>query len=496
MSTSYATVAKIEVSLPTIDRHPFREGHPVNHSSANWLDAHEMARLIRSRELSPTEAVESVLRQLENVEPSINAFVTIRADEARAEAKRAEQVLSSTVTADLPPLFGVPISIKDLADTAGIRTTYGSTAFRDHVPATDSLPVHRIRESGAIIIGKTTTPEWGALGVTESALTGITNNPWDTDFAAGGSSGGAAASVAAGVGGAAWGSDGGGSVRVPASMCGIVGLKPSLGRIPSPIPWESASTDGPLARSVADVALLLDITAGPDRRDPLSLPRPSERFYEVVIGAGDLAGKRIAYAPAPGDARVEQEVARIVAAAVARFSEAGATVDTVALPVPDPITHFLNFWGPGFDSSAGPLPHPAMQRVVDAAGSAEDFVLAATRTRAEITEAFAQVFDNFDLIVTPTLPVVPFRHAGAAGGATSIDGYPVDFPAIDFHRFTESPSHAGLPAITVPVGFSDNGLPVGMQIIGDHLDDLGVLVAAAVFEGLAPWKSVRPALAG
>lgn len=471
----------------------------MSHEELTWLDAHELAGSIRRREVSPVEAVEASLAQLERTEPQLNAFVTVIADQARAVARAAEKTLTSEPAESLPPLFGVPVSIKDLSDTAGVRTTYGAAAFADHVPAEDSVNARRIRESGAILVGKTATPEFGALGVTESGLNGITNNPWDTRFAAGGSSGGAAASVAAGVTAIAWGSDGGGSIRVPASMCGVVGLKASLGRIPFHSPWETSTAEGPIARSVADTALLLQVTAGPDRRDPVSLPREAVDYLQVVRDAPDLAGRRIAYAARPAGGPVAAEIESRVGAAVRRFEETGATVEAVDLPLPDPIAFFLDFWGIGFPellpALGGAFPHPAMADLARRAGDAAAFYAAASQTRPVITETYARIFDEFDLLVTPTLPVAPFRHAGAHGGNADVDGVPVEVPSIDFHRFTESPSHAGLPAITVPAGFSTEGLPIGLQIVGDHLDDVGVLVAATNWERVAPWRGHRPELA-
>lgn len=471
----------------------------MTNTDLTWIDAHELAGLIRKKEVSPVDAVDAALAQLEKVEPKINAFVTVTAEQAREQARQAEQTLMSADADSLPPLFGVPISIKDLSDTAGVRTTYGAKEFAENVPDSDSVTVARLKEAGSILIGKTTTPLFGLLGTTESELTGITNNPWNTEFIAGGSSGGAGASVAAGVGALAWGSDGGGSVRVPASVCGVVGLKASRGRIPVMNPWESAGTDGPLTRSVADSALLVQVTAGPYRLDPLSLPAPTTDYLRTALEPRSLQGVRIAYAPRPAGGLVAREVLDVVGAAVRQFEAAGAIVEEVELPLPDPVAYFLDFWGAGFkhlaEAMGVSLPHPAMRELQAKAGDADAYLRAATTTRGEITRVYAHIFDSYDFLVTPTLPVVPFRHPGDAGGNTDVDGVPVSMPSIDFHRFTESPSHAGLPAITVPAGFSAEGLPVGMQIIGDHLDDAGAISLAAAFEQIAPWSGHRPSLA-
>jgi Asp-tRNA(Asn)/Glu-tRNA(Gln) amidotransferase A subunit family amidase len=478
----------------------------MSKSDIAWMSGIDTADAIRRRQLSPVEAVESVLERLEETEPHINAFVTVLADQAREHARRCADVLAHTSPSELPPLFGVPITVKDLSDTAGVRTTYGSRKFRDHVPEHDSINWARLKAAGAILIGKTTTPEFGGLGVTQSGLTGTTNNPWRTTHTSGGSSGGAAASVAAGVGALAWGSDGGGSIRVPASCCGVVGLKPSRGRVPVNNPWETVGTEGPLTRTVIDSALLLSVTAGPDPRDPLALPASMDDYVAAVLQA-TLKGKRIAFAPNPAGANVDAEVAAIVRRAVEQIGRDGqAPVDEVGLNLPDPVRYFEDFWSPGFatyDGQASPgaesdpelTAHKAMLDFATRgrAMSAVEHLQTATKTRGEITAAFNAVFENHDLIVMPTMPVTAFPHPGeAAAGNTHVNGIPVARPAIDFHRFTESPSHAGLPAISVPCGFSADGLPVGLQIIGPHYADLAVLAAAAAIEQILPWRNVRP----
>lgn len=474
-----------------------------------WMSGDAMASAIRRRELSPVELVDAVLGQLERTEPNLNAFVTVVAEQARAQAREAEKAVMSSAPDDLPPIFGVPITVKDLSDTAGVRTTYGSVAFADHVPASDSISWSRLKAAGAILIGKTTTPEFGGLGVTESGLTGTTNNPWKLTHTAGGSSGGAAASVAAGVGPFAWGSDGGGSVRIPAACCGVVGLKPSRGRIPLDLPWESVGSDGPLTRFVIDSAILLEITSGPHHRDPFALERSDFDFVSTVRNARDLSNARIAFAAAPGGAAVDNEVTSIVSAAVATIaSAAGCTVEHVDLDLPDPLEYFVNYWGPAFPDLIELLTDGDPERAAEfgvpaatvemakrgAAISTAEYLRTATVVRGEIYAAFDRIFGEHDLLLTPTMPVAAFAHPGALGGNSHINGLPVREPTIDFHRFTESPSHAGLPAITVPCGFTEEGLPVGLQVVGPLYSDAAVLAAAAVIERVLPWTSFRPSL--
>lgn len=473
-----------------------------------WMDGFQTAQAIRNREISPVEVLTAVLAQLDRVEPHINAFVTVDAERALESARRAEAFLVTSRGDELPRLFGVPITVKDLTDTAGVRTTYGSRAYASHVPDEDGVNWGRLKEAGAILVGKTTTPEFGGLGITESALTGITRNPWRVTHTAGGSSGGAAASVASGVAALAWGSDGGGSIRVPAACCGVVGLKASRGRIPLDRPWDSVSTEGPLTRTVRDAALLLDVTARASKNDPLSLEDSAVRYLDVVLAQPEIAGTRIAFAPAPAGGIVDTEVARVVGAAMHALESAGAHIDEIDLALPDPIAYFENFWAPGFvdmgatvggevDPDAPLTVHPAMLDFAakGRAITAAEYLHTATVVRGEIFAGFTRVLDVHDLIIMPTMPVTAFPHPGEAAGPTHVNGIPVRRPAIDFHRFTESPSHAGLPAITIPCGFSTEGLPVGLQIVGPLFGDVAVLRAAAAIEAVLPWSGTRPALA-
>jgi aspartyl-tRNA(Asn)/glutamyl-tRNA(Gln) amidotransferase subunit A len=473
-----------------------------------WLGAAELAGQIRDRKISPVEVTDAVLDRLAVVNPAVNAFVTIVADEARQAARAAEHTVMTSPPGELPPLHGVPVTVKDLIDTAGVRTTYGSTLYRDHVPEQDHVTWARLKAAGAILIGKTTTPEFGMLGITESQLTGITGNPWDPGTTAGGSSGGAAAAVAAGVAPLAWGSDGGGSIRVPAACCGVVGLKPSMGRVPNPGPgaWSGVTTVGPITRTVADAALMLDITAGPHLRDPLSLPPAAPSAFVMAAARPSLKGRRVAYLPHFGSGTVSTSVAGLVRQAAGFLaSDLGAVVEEMAVVLPDPIRYFRDYWMPQFalelDQMAGTEDalaqlHPMMASWRDAAKAmpAAEYCRVAIMTRHEISGRFADVFETHDLIVSPTMPLVAFPHPGAAAGPLHIDGHPVAEPAIDFHRLTEPPSHAGLPALSLCCGFTADGLPAGLQIIGPPRDDAAVIAAAAAYEAATTWHSRRPPL--
>lgn len=463
-----------------------------------WCDGTEIAELIRAHEIKPSEAVEAALTQVANHDSQVNSFVTVIADEALDAARDADEILMRSSRDDLPRLFGVPLTVKDLAPTRGVRTTYGSRAFAENVPDEDSISVGRLRRAGAILIGKTTTPEFGMLGVTESELTGTTRNPWKLSITAGGSSGGAAAAVASGMAPLAWGSDGGGSIRIPASYCGVVGLKPSMRWIPGDQAWDTAVTDGPLARTVADIALMLEITAGFDARSPFSTPITSTNMLASVLAtAPDLSGVRIALALTPSGGPVAAAVRSAVSDAAARLDRAGAVVTEIDLNLPDPVEYFIDYWGPFFIAENAPLPHPAMRDVRDAARrvTLETYLHAGSVTRGEITRVYNDVFRHHDVILTPTSPVAPFPHPGDLGGPTHVDDVKIKYPAIDFHRLTESASHAGIPAITVPAGFSDEGLPIGMQLHAAQHRDLALLQVARAWEQIAPWRSIVPEFA-
>lgn len=465
-----------------------------------WTSAHELADLYRSRTVSPVEVVEAVLERQEAVNPQINAFVTVTADQAREQAKQAERRLLNEP--ELPRLFGIPITVKDLTETAGVRTTFGSVGYKDHVPTEDGIAWSRLKAAGTILIGKTTTPEFGLLGVTESRLTGTTGTPWDPSRAAGGSSGGAAAATAAGIAPLAWGSDGGGSIRVPSSLCGTVGIKPTSGRIPHNHNVETDSTEGPIARRVVDAAMMLDVTVGPDPRDRIALPDTGDRYAEAALADGDLSGLRIAASHNPGGMPIDPETRRVLDCALDDLRSAGATVDDVKIPLPDAYQYFIQYWGPEYIAIADDMHAngldvwPLIDHMAEKARLLTPLQVsqAMREVKTSIYEAYAGIFGQFDLIVTPTTPIPAFPHAGDKGGLDEIDGQPVRYAAAALHSLTESPSHAGLPALTVPCGFTNLGLPVGMQFIGPLYDDVAVVSAAARYERATTWHQQHPSL--
>jgi Asp-tRNA(Asn)/Glu-tRNA(Gln) amidotransferase A subunit family amidase len=471
-----------------------------------FLSALELRERFRSREISPVEALTAVLDRIERINPALNAFVTLVPEEALEQARRAEHELTRRDREELGALHGIPVAIKDLTPTAGIRTTFGSVNFADHVPDSSALAWDRIRAAGAILVGKTTTPDFGLLGVTQSTLTGTTNNPWNVERTAGGSSGGSAVAAAAGLAYLTWGSDGGGSIRVPAACCGVVGLKGSPGRMPAwgegPQLYETVATVGPLTRTVADCALLLSVTAGPDPRDPIALPDSGEDWL-AAASSGSLDGVRIACSADLGQATVSQESQRLFTDALDVLRDLGATVEPVALELPDTLDYFLAWWGPGFVDaydqamSAGAAPDSFPPATRDLVQRARDVTFAQARAaaaqlRPALGRALSDVLSRHDFLVCPTMPLTAFPHPGAAGGNTHVDGAPVRIPSLDFHRLTEPFSHAGLPALTVPCGFDRDGLPAGLQIVGGFRDDAGVLRVGAAYEAATHWSNRRP----
>jgi Asp-tRNA(Asn)/Glu-tRNA(Gln) amidotransferase A subunit family amidase len=462
-----------------------------------WLGAHELTTLYRARSVSPVDVIDAVLGRLDEAEPAINAFVTVTADQARRQARDAEaRYLRDD---DHPPLLGVPVTVKDLIDTAGVRTTYGSMTHAEHVPSEDGIAWARLATAGAILIGKTTTPEFGLLGVTESRLTGSTSTPWAPGYAAGGSSGGAGAAVAAGIGPIAWGSDGGGSIRVPASLCGVVGVKPTTGRIPTAGNTDPDSTEGPLARRVVDAALALDVTVGAHPRDRFSVPATGDDYLAAALSGRDLTGLRIATSPDLGGGPIDPETRRAFTDAVDRLATLGATVEQVELELPDVFEFFVAYWGSEYIGVAdgfaqdGLEPWPLILDIADRARrlGPVDVGDALRGLKTRLYEQYADVFTTFDLLVCPTTPYPAFPHS-TEGGLTVVDGQPIEHPAMSLHRLTESPSHAGLPAISVPAGFTMAGLPIGLQFIAPLYQDAFLISVAAAYEASSRWFERRP----
>mgnify|MGYP001581678734 CR=1 FL=1 len=461
-----------------------------------YMPAAELVEAIRARRLSPVEVTTAVLRRIEQVNPKINAYCTLAADAALADARAAESAVMRGGV--LGPLHGVPISFKDLTLTAGIRTTFGSKVFEHHVPQEDAVVVERARRAGAIVLGKTNTPEFGCNGATENRIFGHTRNPWKLDRIPGGSSGGAAAALAAGLGPLAEGSDLAGSVRLPAGCCGVVGFKPSLGRIPlypSLNGFTGFFVHGSMARTVGDVSLLFSVMSGPDDRDPQSLPATGEDFARAAEGG--ISGLRVAWTADLGYAAVEPEVRRLIEAAAKSIASLGCVVEEAHPGFEDPEQLFLDLTAPfraaacgqylaSFKDQMDPI---LVKRLQMAEGvTAVDYEKASHR-RTAFWQIVRRFFERYDLLLTPTAAVAPF--AVGIDFPTEIAGRRVQSP-LAWLPFTIPFNLTGQPAISVPCGFTRDGLPVGLQIVGRRFADATVLRAAAAWEMVAPWAHLRP----
>ena len=456
--------------------------------------ATELLGLYRSGGASPVEATQAVLARIERFDPAVNAFCHLAPESALASARASEARWSRGAPSGL--LDGVPVAIKDLILTAGMPTLRGSRTINPAGPWDVDAPVTaRMREAGAVILGKTTTPEFGCKGETNSPLTGITRNPWNVERTPGGSSGGTAAAVACGMGPLAIGTDGAGSVRIPAAFCGNFGLKPSFGRVPAyPLsPFGSVAHLGPHTMSVADAALAMNVMKQPDARDWTSLPA-DDADYAHGLDDG-IRGLRIAFSPALGYADVDPEIAEAVAAAVDRLAELGAHVEHVDPGFENPLDITTGLWFLGAWTVWSGLT-PAQQAVVDPDFRAEALLgekLSALDVqrlhlrRGALGSHMRQFMERFDLLVTPTVAVPAFvaRPAGHSpmDPAAMLGWTPFSYP----FNLTQQ------PACTIPCGLTSDGLPIGLQFVGPMFGDALVLRAARAYETVRP--IARPDLA-
>jgi amidase len=464
-----------------------------------FLSATELARLYRARKVSPLEVMQAVLARIDAVNPLVNAYVTVARESALAAARRATAAIGRR-RVRLPPLHGIPVSIKDLFSTKGIRTTWGSLMYRDHVPDHDDLVVERLKAAGAIVVGKTNTPEFGAGGNTFNALFGATRNPWNPALTCGGSSGGAAVAVATGMGPLAQGSDLGGSLRTPASFCGVIGFRTSPGLIPThprALVWDTLSVAGPLARTVGDIALMLSAMAGPDDRAPLSYDVDTCQFTRAVK-APSIKGWRVAWTPdLDGLLAVDDEVVRVAHGAVPVLRALGARIEAASpdfSEVNDVVRGTRALTMVALHADKLPAERDRMQReLVEDVEQGLTFTAKAI-ARGELLRSVlwhrVRVFmATRDLLVLPTVAVPPFPVEQPY--PAQMDGKPLEHYTQWFY-LTYAITLTGLPAISVPCGFTRSGLPVGLQIVGGRRQEAAVLRAAAAFEAAAPWRSRLP----
>jgi amidase len=456
-----------------------------------FTPALELAEHLRAREVSSVELVELYLERIQRIDPELNAYVTVDAERALAAAREPRD----------GPFAGVPISIKDLTDTAGLRTTYSTKARADNVPPADSATVRRIREAGFVVLGKTNTPEFGTIGMTESELNGACRNPWDTTRTPGGSSGGAAAATAAALCPIAQGSDGGGSIRNPSSCCGLVGIKPSRGRV-SPAPWGSGSlglgTNGPIARTVRDAAALLDVIAGYETGDFFVAPEPERPFLaEAALPPGRL---RVAFTlQPPVDVPVDERCADAALGAAALLAELGHDVREATPPwaVPDLVPHFVRVWqmGPATMGVDFDLLEPINRALAEdaVATPSPEATLSIYRLQAEARKILA-FWDDVDVLVTPTLALPPVPIGWTFEG-TEGDARAAFARQFLFTPFTPVINVTGQPAMSVPLHWSD-GLPIGVQLVGRPFAEATLIRLAAQLEDARPWIGYRPAIDG
>ncbi|MWG36702.1 amidase, partial [Halomarina oriensis] len=455
-------------------------------------------------ECSPVALVEHCLERIEARNDRTNAFVTVLADDAREQARAAERAVERGE--QLGPLHGIPVGIKDLTSVAGVRTTYGSVPLADHVPERDDPVVARLRAAGAIVVGKTNTSEFGHIATTDNDLFGATGNPYDPTKTAGGSSGGSAAAVADGLVPLAQGTDAGGSVRIPASACGVVGIKPSFGRVSRhtrPDAFADANpftATGPLARTVADAALSLDVMAGTDPADPFSLPTTDERFVDAVDASVD--GFRVAYSPTLDAFPVAESVRDVVDEAVEGFADAGMGVERADPALGDlwddarraSLVTFQSRMATTVAGSEAAFGVDLSERLDDLSGVLPAMVERgrthtavdigrANGVRTAVFDAVQELLGEFDLLVSPTLAVPPFDVD--AFGPESVDGEEVD--RYTGWYLTQPFNMTGHPAASVPAGTVD-GLPVGLQVVGRRHRDADVIAACAAFERERPWS--------
>ncbi len=472
---------------------------PAADSSICFMSAVEMARLIRAKKLSAREVHEAHLKQIERVNPKVNAIVTLVADMARDAAAKADE--RQARGEELGPLHGLPVAHKDLLETRGIRTTFGSPLYKDYIPTEDDIVVERMSRAGAITIGKTNTPEFGAGSQTFNTVFGATRNPYDLTKTCGGSSGGAAVALACGLVPVASGSDTGGSLRNPAAFCNVAGFRPSIGRVPSPkaaFAWWTLSTEGCLGRSFADLAYSLSAIAGPDPRAPLSISEPGEMFARPLDRS--FKGVRVAWFKDLGGVPFDPRVRAVVDGHRATFESLGCIVEQAEPDFAPAEIAFraLRAWNSANMYGARLREHPDAFKDTLKGEIEEGLRLSGTDVaRAEtlhsqLWRAFQAFLEKYEYFVLPTSQLPPFDVNTP---------YPTEIAGVKFTNYIDWMkscwyiSATGNPAASVPGGFTPEGLPVGVQIVGRNKQDFSVLQMAHAFELATGFGKKRPAIA-
>ncbi len=473
-------------------------------SELAWTPATELAGLIKARKASPVEVMQAVLAQAEATQDTCNAFITLDGERALNRAKADEAALMRGDASG--SLFGVPVSVKDLCNTKDLRTTFGSLHYKDNIPAADCIAVARLRAAGANIFAKTTTPEFGHKPLTEAPLYGRTLNPWDQTRTTGGSSGGGAAAVATGAGPLGVGTDGGGSTRIPAAVCGLVGVKQTLGVVPhdqTPDVFGLLAYLGPITRTVEDAALMLDVMAGPDASDPHSLGRDLQGLAATGANPMDLKGKRIGWRLKMGNERVDPETEAAFMASLKVLEDLGADL----IERDDPFENTLPVWGPltfsiwatrfaEVEQKLGDQMSDTLRRWMgEGRGFGATEVQSAMEARTRLFRQVQSWFDDIDFLATPTLaaPALPADHDPF--GPVMINGGDAGGLRDGWYPYTHPFNLTGHPAVTLPNGFTKSGLPAGgLQLTGPWLSDADLLSASAAYEAAQSWTDMRPAL--
>jgi amidase len=468
------------------------------HHDPTFFTIPELLSAYRTRKLSPYELMQAVFDRIDKLNPKINAFVTLARESALKEAKAASRALKTK--SGLKPLHGVPVSIKDVTPTRGIRTTWASKIFENFVPDQDALVVERLKAAGAIVIGKTNTPEFAAGGHTFNTLFGPTRNPWNLALTAGGSSGGGAAAVATGMGPIAEGSDLGGSLRTPAAFCGVVGFRGTPGLIPNyptQLAWNTLAVHGPIARTVDDVARVLAAVAGRDDRDPMSYDVDTRVFLNAVRRP-DIKGWKIAWSEdLGGEVPVDEEIARVAKSAMRVFRKLGAKVTSESPDfsgLEDIIlgTRGLSMVAAHADKLAkwrNDMQAGLVWNIEQGLSLSVKDIARAELLRTDLWDRVRKFMEQYDLLVLPGTAAKPFPVELP---------YPTEIRGKHLTNYqqwfflTYAASLVALPVISVPCGFTKGGLPVGLQIVGRRLSEASVLCAAAAFERASPWRDWRP----
>ena len=465
-----------------------------------FMPATTAAALIRARKLSPVEYVDAVLAAIDREQPRLNAFVTVMHEQARSDASAAEQAVMAG--SPLGPLHGVPIHIKDLVDVAGVRTTHGSAIFADNIATRDDIQVARLRAAGAIVVGKTTTPEFGVKGLTDGPSFGIARNPWNTERTPGGSSGGAAA-VAAGLAPIGLGTDGAGSIRGPAACCGLVGLKGTLGAVPNEASRDAFGSNiyaGPLARTVTDAAVMYSVLTGPSQHDPWSLGYRAAPLSPALTGA-DLSGLRVGYIERCANPRLAADVAANTRACLAAWAGLGAEVEDVTDAIDwieyegrvlyqGTFTAFATPYLAKWQNQMDPVTLAFMQR--GTGFTLTDF-RQAEFARTRLFRAIQALFTRYDVLVSPTtsrtaLPV----GFDAANDEVEVDGVKCGITRQGWTSYQYPFNLTGHPAVSLPSGFGTDGLPTAVQVIGKWGAEADVLRVGSLLEQVRPWAQHRP----